>query len=157
MWKEIQIDAAKDVYPVNWIASTLVSEWNDWAQSSVVSDHPKHWKAQYLMEVWFLQCNVLLNRSCLSLPFESIANDNNVLQFNWLMEKKSSMLRNQGRKGGVGRGDICSFSMSFGNLMSSENLSNLNWTCPDRIVPSLYLRAALIQMGYYFYLSVRRL
>lgn len=81
--------------------------------------------------------------------FESIANDNNVLQFNWLVEK-SNMLRNQERKGGIGRGDICSFSMSFGNTMSSENLSNLYWTCPERLVPFLFLREALMANGILF-------
>lgn len=83
---------------------TLISEWNDWAQSPVVSEHPKYWKAQYFMEVWFLQCNALLKPNCLILPFESIANDNNVLQCNWLMEKvqcvKEPKKERRGRKGG---------------------------------------------------------
>lgn len=36
------------------------------------------------------------------------------------------MLKNKERKEGVGRREVCSFSMLFGKLMSSENLSNLN-------------------------------
>lgn len=65
---------------------TLINEWNVWAQSPVVSEHPKYWKAQYFMEEWFLQCSVLLNSNYLILPFDSVAN-NNVLQCNWLSEK----------------------------------------------------------------------
>lgn len=100
------------------------------------------------MEVWFLLCNVLLNPNCLILPFESIANDSSVLQCNWW--KRSNMLRNQEGKGGAGRGCICSFSVSFGSLMSSENLSKLNWPCPDRILPFLFLGAALMANGILF-------
>lgn len=79
------------------------------------------------------------------------------------------MLKNKEMKEGVGRREVCSFSVSFGNLMSSENLSNLNKNCPDIIVLFLFLGAALMANGklfltfcltvimYYVYMSTARL
>lgn len=60
------------------------------------------------------------------------------------------MLRNKERKEEVGRREVCSFSVLFGNLMSSENLSNLNKNFPDIIVLFLFLGAASMANGILF-------
>lgn len=106
-------------------------------------------KGKNFMKVWFLQCSVLLNRNCLILPFESTANDNDVFQCNWLMEKvqyvKEPRRKRRGRKG------VYLFFLSV--IWQPDELwefVKIRWPCPDRIVLFLFLGAALMANGILF-------